>query len=49
VIAEQELLEIEHALATGGGDEWALMSSAYMRDDGSWKLVLHQQTPLWET
>jgi hypothetical protein len=27
----------------------ALMSSAYMRDDGSWKLVLHQQTPLWET
>jgi hypothetical protein len=26
----------------------ALMSSAYSKDDGSWKLVLHQQTPLWE-
>ena len=114
--AEQELLEIEHALATGGGDEYrehladdaiviipaqaldkgetvaamerspgwdeveisephvrqirddaavltysfrgrrgtdqaygALMSSAYARDNGTWKLVLHQQTPLWET
>ncbi len=112
---EQELLEIEHALATGGGDEYrehlaedaiviipaqaldksetvaamerspgwdeveisephvrevgdggavltysfrgrrgenqaygALMTSAYSKDDGSWKLVLHQQTPLWE-
>ncbi len=112
---EQELLEIEHALATGGGDEYrehladdaiviipaealdksetvaamerspgwdeveisqthlrqvgdggavltysfrgrrgddqaygALMSSAYSKDDGTWKLVLHQQTPLWE-
>jgi hypothetical protein len=26
----------------------ALMSSAYSKDDGDWKLVLHQQTPLWE-
>ncbi|HEY1238674.1 MAG TPA: nuclear transport factor 2 family protein [Solirubrobacterales bacterium] len=26
----------------------ALMSSAYSKDDGGWKLVLHQQTPLWE-
>ncbi|MGA8217884.1 MAG: nuclear transport factor 2 family protein [Solirubrobacterales bacterium] len=110
---EQELLEIEHTLATGGGDEYrdhltddavviipgqaldktetigameqspgwdevkisdpralevgdrgavltyrfdgrrgddyayaALMSSAYTRVDGGWKLVLHQQTPL---
>jgi hypothetical protein len=115
VTDEQELLEIEHALANGGGDEYrehladnaivivpaetldkhqaveamerspawdeveisephvreigdegavltykfrgqrgadhaygALMSSAYSKDDGSWKLVLHQQTPLWE-
>jgi hypothetical protein len=24
----------------------ALMSSAYRRSDGEWKLVLHQQTPL---
>jgi hypothetical protein len=94
----EELLEIEHALVAGGGDEYrehladdavvivpaqaldkretvdvmerspgwdeveisepevrevgdaygALMSSAYSKDDAGWKLVLHQQTPLWE-
>jgi hypothetical protein len=110
----EELLEIEHALAAGGGDEYrehladdavvivpaqaldkretvdvmerspgwdeveisepevrevgdggavltyrfrgqrgqdaygALMSSAYSKDDAGWKVVLHQQTPLWE-
>jgi hypothetical protein len=26
----------------------APMSSAYSKDDAGWKLVLHQQTPLWE-
>ena len=58
---EQELLEIEHTLATGGADEYrehlaedaiviipAQALDTYSKDEGSWKLVLHQQTPLWE-
>lgn len=29
-----------------GQDYEALFNSTYVRDDGGWKLVLHQQTPL---
>lgn len=29
-----------------GRDYEALFNSTYVRDDGDWKLVLHQQTPL---
>lgn len=35
------------ASATRNGTEYqALFNSTYVRDDGEWKLALHQQTPL---
>ena len=33
------------ATASGDGEYRALMTSAYVKRDGGWRLVLHQQTP----
>jgi hypothetical protein len=35
-----------HALRESGEAYAALVSSAYVRTDGAWKLAFHQQTPL---
>lgn len=29
-----------------GGDYTALFNSTYVREDGSWRLAVHQQTPI---
>ena len=44
--ADWDSFELSDTRVRGDNDYDALLNSTYIREDGAWRLALHQQTPV---